>query len=267
MAQADSVPPRDFVGKAEVTGASLIAKFRMYVQPPGRRGSWLRYLSDKRLAELYHRLRHGQSPVVLSKVAQENWNVMKLSDPKSLARAIRDFRDRFVSKADLVEVSQPPSKEKKDAVLVLGKRGQRIADKLDDLGVLRWAILEHAERYAELRTKEGKLGMPLKMTNPAFKELVYGIDRYVRLQMDLGLRDSKPSEFNINLKHKFDGLLGNLLTGDGTPMLDATATFIDKLEEEVLSLELNADGSYQIINGKELVHVGKVSGDPSKQSD
>lgn len=266
MAQSDSVSPRDFKGKSEVTGASLIAKFRVYVQPPGRRGSWLRYLPDKRLAELYHRLRHGQAPVVLAKVAQEEWNVMKLSDPKSLARAIRDFRNRFVSKAELVDVSQPPNKDKKDAVLVLRKRGQRIADKLDDLGVLRWAILEHAERYAELREKEGKLRMPLKMTNPAFKELVSGIERYVRLQMDLGLRDSKPSEFNINLKHKFDGILGNLLTGDGTPMLDATANFIDKLEEEVLSMELNSDGSYTITEGKELVHVGKVPDNSSEQS-
>jgi hypothetical protein len=63
------------------------------VSPPGKQGTWLRLLNDKQLAEIYHRLRLGQPAYRLASIAQKEWGIRRKASPKSLARAIRKFKE------------------------------------------------------------------------------------------------------------------------------------------------------------------------------
>lgn len=263
--------PTDLKGLIETTGASLIQQMRDVVNPPGKRGSWLKDLSDKRLAEVYHRLKRlKQPPLQIAKLAQSEWGVMRGSNPVSLSRAVYTLRDKML-KHDLKHYSELESpttvQQKQTALDVLGKRGQRVLDKVDWMGTMNWVMNEQVERIAQLRAKEIGLGMPLKMTEQAVSNFGALFAKMSEVCFRLGLWDSKPSEFNLNFKHTLDGVFAKVLTNDGVPMLEATSKFRDKLEEECLTFELSEDGSYKMKNKEgATVDVGKLEADSEEAS-
>lgn len=225
--------------EVEVTGASVIKKLREIVQPPGKKGLWLRHLSDQKLAEVYHRVRMGQSAHHITKIAQKDWGVMKNSTPKSLARAMVTFRDKVLGEIKVDAIKSPEGKKEYGA---RKKRAKRITDKLDGMGRLRWLIEVQTDRLEQLIERESK-SLPFKTTDKTVEILGGLIDKYIQYMMDLGLVDSKPPELNVNISHKFSQLIG-VLPDDGARLISAANRFLDMATKEAILMEPDSTGVF-----------------------
>lgn len=244
--------PRDIAGRVEVSSEQLLIKLREAVCPPGKKGTWLRHLSDKQLLESYHRLRMGQGVYAVVRVAQHEWGVMRTSSTKSMARGMRAFRDKTVGVlhvAPTIDTRAGATRsERRDAAELLGMRGKRIIEKLDGLGRLCWLIEVQTDRVAILAERE-QTTLPFKITGKEVLTLGKLLGDYMKLQMDLGLLETKPHEFNLNIKHKFAGLLQHSVKEDGEIMAQAAGKYIELAEQEALTFELDEDGAYKLKEG------------------
>ena len=258
--------PRDLVGKVEVSSEQLLEKLREAVKPSGKKGTWLRHLNDKRLIEVYHRLKMGQNIYQIVRIVQNEWGIMRTSHVKSLARAMRAFRDKTVGLlqvAPTIQTHGSTREERRSAAEVLGLRGKRIVNKLDGLGRLRWLIEVQSERVSLLVEHEDNT-LPFKITRKEINTLGKLLSDYMKMQMDLGLLETKPHEFNVNIKHKFAGLLEHSVQGAGDTMAQAAGRYIELAEKEALTFELGADGAYRMKvgegDGNEYADEGHPSG-------
>lgn len=244
--------PRDIAGRVEVSSDQLLIKLREAVCPPGKKGTWLRHLSDKQLLESYHRLRMGQGIYAVVRVCQHEWGVMRTSSTKSMARGMRSYRDKTVGilhVAPAIETRAGVTRsDRRDAAELLGMRGKRIVSKLDGLGRLMWLIEVQTDRVAVLCEREQE-ALPFKITGKEVMTLGKLLGDYMKLQMDLGLLETKPHEFNLNIKHKFAGLLQHSVQADGEVMAQAAGKYIELAEQEALTFELGEDGAYKLKEG------------------
>jgi hypothetical protein len=235
----------------ELSGDALIRKLRHIVRPPGKKGTWLRFLSDRQLAEVYQRLKQGQSIYSITRIAQSHCSSQRNSSIKSLSRAVRQFREAALGDLAPIPAGRGKQKDKKDAVKVLRQRGARIQKKLDGLGRLRWLIDKQTDRLEDLMSLEGPI--PFKQTERTVKELGILIENYMKIQMELGLVETKPSELHLLMHHRFHGLLEHTVKDGGQKMIEASNRLLEMAEQEALTLVEREDGTFclQDKDGKE----------------
>lgn len=228
--------------RISLTGFSTVNRLRELVSPKGKKGIWLKLLTDRQLAEVYHRLQMGQAVHYIVTIAQKQWKIKKDSDSKSLCRALRWFRDQVVG---ALRIDPRKTTESHNQRRALKARGKHIVEKLDGLGRLRWLIQVQTERVESLREKE-KASLPFKFTGKEVKILGELLDSYIKYQLELGLLDAKPSEHSITMKHRFEGLMGNALQGGGYALVDAAHKFLEMAEQKALTLQLGKDGAFSL---------------------
>jgi hypothetical protein len=238
--------PTDLKGKVEVTGQHMIQRLREAVSPPGKKGLWLRKLNDKQLAEVYHRLKLGQKTSHIVRIAQVEWGIMRRSQPCSLNRGVLAFKEKVVG-----ELQQEAHRLGKEA----GKRfidkttqkGARALQKLDSIGRLRWLIEVQTERLELLYTREKTVQIPLKMTEKTVEVLGLLLEKLIKFEIDLGLRDARPQELELRVKHYFDRLLaGEEAAGGGNTMLIAANKLIEDLSKDSVLMTVYEDGAYAV---------------------
>lgn len=234
--------PQDLQSQISLTSPGVIRKLRGIVSPHGKKGLWLRHLSDPRLAEVYHRLRLGQSVHSIVVLSQKDWGIMKDSNVKSMSRAMAKFRDAILDDLQLDSVKTPANRPENRA---RKRRATYLVKKLDGLGVLRWSIAKQAERLQTCLNMEEQEATPLRGTNETVKTLGTLIDTYMKYQVELGLLEVKPMEFNINIKTKFDKLIGaGAVTDDGARLAAATHRFLELAESSAVLMEVDECGTY-----------------------
>jgi len=235
----------DVKGGAEVVSPLLLKRLREIVSPPGKKGTWLRKLNNRRLAEVYMRLRMGQSAFKIAQIAQREWNIMPKSSTRSLCRAVYMFAKEAIGeiKAGAVEGAHREEIQKQNAALE--KRSRRLNEKLDGMQRLAWLIERQTERFEMALGLEKKTKMPMKQTDVIVKRLVELLDKYLDFAIKLGLIDSKPPELNLNVKHMFDGLVGQF-GDDGQKVVTAGYRFLELASESSMLMTLGADGSYHL---------------------
>ena len=233
---------------SEVAGPALIQRLRLLVQPPGKKGSWLRDLSDRRLTEVYFRLKRGEPVHKIAKIAQIDWGLMRKSNTKSISRALRDLRDKVIddiTKAAAAHQLKEPEKRS------LSLMAERIIKKIDGLGMQRWLIMVQQERIADLRKAEAESGEMYKMTGKEIARLSDMITQYFDNAIRLGVIDEKPSETNLNIKIGFERIMGSL-PDDGARLLTMTSRFLELAEKESVTLTQKGDGTF---SSEEEAHV------------
>jgi len=242
MSNDDGSPSLNLADATEVTGALIMKKLREAVAPTGKKGTWLRLLNDKQLAEVYHRLRLGQPAYRVSMIAQKEWGVKRKADVKSLARAVRKFKQDTLGLLHMEKTSV--AEDRKELGKALTTRAAKLIQKVDGLGRLGWLIERQTERIAILLERE-KTALPFKFTGDEIETLTSMIEKYMNLQIKLGVIDAKPPEVNLNVKHRFDGLMSGTIQG-GTAVLEAADKWLQKCEENALTLKIGDDGKYQL---------------------
>lgn len=236
--------PRSIKGKVEVTADHIISRLRKIVQPPGKKGTWLRKLNDKQLAEVYHRMRLKQTVYHIASVAQREWKIQPKSSIKSLCRALTAFRKEALGLLEDHEQSFPRSEEKTRFVEEEEKRAKAILKKVDGMEELSWLIRTQRERLEALISKEKTF--PFKFTDKTVEILGKLIDTYLNYQVELGLLKAVPREVDIYLKREWDGILESFIQDDGTRMEEASKRLIDMAKGKALVLKKEEDGSYSL---------------------
>ena len=225
--------PQDLKSQVELTSAVILRKLRNIVSPPGKKGTWMRYLSDLQLAEVYHRLRMRQSPNHICRIAKEDWGVQPKSEIKSMARAVRSLRDVMIGELQADEGRR--TEEKKKEVARLTAKGKRITVRLDGMKRLAWLINIETDRAKMLYTKE-KASMPFRHTEKTIEMLGGLIETYMRLQIDLGLVESKPQPFQVSVMNQFNAVIGDMKS-TGAPIVEATNYFLELLNKNSVPME------------------------------
>lgn len=224
--------------KVEITAQDVINRLRLAAQPPGKKGLWLKDLSDKRLAEIYLRLKQKQPIYRIAKMVQIDWGLKKNSDIKTIGRGLRKFRERVFGEIQEAAANGEITKDEEKASV---SRGKRIVEKLDVLGTLRWLIELQAERVEDLRNKE-KASMPFKFTGKEIERLGNLGEQFLTLAMRLGAIDEKPSEINLNIKTSFDEMLKKL-PDDGSRLVGMTTRFLEMVDKLAIPMKM-VDGKY-----------------------
>lgn len=239
MKVPSSIPP-DEVNFADAASPQLIRKLRLAVAPPGMKGLWLRHMSDSQLVESFFMLEAGETDYGVAKKAQAEWGLMGASQVKSLARGVKSFRDRTLS--EIVKARTSGVDEK--TIQKIEKRVKKIEEDVDAMEIQAWAILRMQDRVITLLSKEAK-SMPLKITNACFEILAKLIDQYLRWQVELGRVPCTPAELNLNVSHKFAGLLAHTIGGDSEKIVHATERFMEEIDKRALTLKMGNDGTYK----------------------
>lgn len=234
-------------GNVSEAAKALLKKLRIAVTPKKTRGSWLKHLSDKQLAEVFYRLRRGQSAQHIAKIAMTEWGVSGAS-AKSLARPLRDFKAKILPEIQLANQAMEKSGDV-GKITDLNGRAKRVSEKLDAMGRMAWLIEEQTDRFQMLRDKETQMKMPLKQTDTVFKSLVESLDTYTKLQIELGILDSKPSEHTLTIHNTFSGVMQQL--GErGTIMVNAANNLAGLIEESTVSLEFDPETGEYALDGQ-----------------
>jgi|GEM_PF-3419593 len=248
--------PTGIKDQVQVTGAQMLKRLRDIVNPPGKKGLWLRKLNDRQLAEVYHRLRMGQKSYHIIKIVQVEWGIMRKSQPASLGRGLLAFKEKVVGELKL-EAQRLPKEEGKKFAERTTKKGERSIAKLDSLGRLRWVINVQTERLELLRETEKNANLPLKMTEKTVEVLGNLLDKLIRYEIDLGLRDAKPSELNTSVKRYFDALIRKVDPegidaggSGGNVMVSAANKMLEEVSKDAVLLTINDDGGYSIADPK-----------------
>lgn len=241
-------------------GASMIKRLREAASPPGKKGLWCQHLDDDQLFEVYTRLKKGQ-PVhqICRSIVRERWGLFRDMNPVAMGQGLKLFRERVFGLLDQTK-PHPGKPEKTKEFLradVIARRevlakSKLIKKEFDSLAHLAWLIQEETERYIIGKAKEQTIGqgIPLKQINAVADHLGQLVQSYIDIEIRLGLLDSVPSEYNVNLKLGFDKFLGEFSDG-GRAMLKVTQHLLDsKSEDDVVTMLQTEDGEFEFAEAK-----------------
>ncbi len=227
-------------GKVQGTAKGTLKKLR---EAAGQ-GNWVSRLSDKNLSEVFHRFRMGQSARHIARVAKETWGVMPNSSIGSLSRALNRFKKKALGDLDIHQAANDDEKEELKKLLAMEKKR---SNKLDFMDRIRWLVTVQTERVNSMlmREREAKYPVYKKDGDSMVSTLGDLLQMGLKLEMDLGIRDQRPSEFNLLVKHRFDGVMQGTLQDGGHSVIAAADKFLALAEENSLTLEEAADGTYR----------------------
>lgn len=206
----------------------------------------LNRLSDRQLAEVYFRLEKGQAINHIRRVIVTDWRIARDVHWLSMDGYLKRFKEDTLTpvKKALVE-AKPKQKEE------IERNVKRIVEELDGLGSLRWLITEEMDRVEMWRMREKTAKLPLDGTNRVIKDLGELLEKYLRLEIDLGVIEPKESKLSLLLKEKFMYILDQTVQNSGKNLLSATEAFLIEAEKEAISFEKGVDGEYVKSNQKE----------------
>jgi len=231
--------PQDF---AEVVGEAKIKQLRESVNPTGKKGTWMRVLNDKQLAEVYFRLNNGEAAYAVTCMIQRDFRIKQKTDVKSMARAVRKFRDDVVG--EIRCELQNAGKTQKE-ITTAENAVAKIADKVDAVQEFIWLIQTQRTRIQNLVTAESNSEFAaFEMTDKAMKNFKEMLEGYTSLCIRLGIKDSVTPELNIRLKGQFDHVMKHVVGNDRAKMVQACDAFVEQLEDACVMLTQNEDGSF-----------------------
>jgi hypothetical protein len=169
---------------------------------------------------------------------------MPKSNVKSLTRAVTNFKAKMLGELQLEITNEKSPKRQADGKTLMRKAKAR-AEKVDGMGRLGWLIERQTERIQLLLERE-KAESHMKFTDKSMEVLLDMLDRYLTLQVKLGVLDAKPPELNLNVKHRFDGLMQHTVQG-GSAVVEAADKLLELCEKEALTMQLNEDGEYKLV--------------------
>lgn len=233
------LPPR-------VDGVVLLKKLREIVDPPGKKGTWLRLLNDRQLVEVYQRLKLGQTSYHITKICQ-GWGVQRTSDVKSMSRSMLAFKKRALGEIATIVSGLSKPKDEAKVSKTLEKKAARIGGKINALGKLSWAISLQADRIEMLFEAEKK-SLPFKHTDVTIRTFLDMIKEYVEISIKLGVTPEIPKEFDVRVQHEFGEMITKQLGAGGSKVVDALGKFLDLAKAHSEKLVLNEDGTYALEN-------------------
>lgn len=232
---------KDLKSLIDLTPKGKIQQLRDIVQPRGKKGTWLRFLNDNRLCEVYYRLKSGQPAYKIARIAQERWGIKREAKTESMSRAVRAFKDKAL--ADL-DSGKYHSTEKKKGSKRARQFLKNLNKKIDGMVYMAELIQIQMERVKAFYSGESE--MPIGQAEESVKVLFNGIEKYVKLQIQLGVLDSKPDELKVLLHHQFGGVLEHVIKDRGDTMEQFATKLLENLEASSIPLVQGKNGEYHL---------------------
>lgn len=238
---------------------SLIKQLREAAKPPGKKGSWIKHLSDAQRLEVYYRGKKGQPAYGIVRIAQRDWNVMPKSSAKSLSRSMSTFLRNTVG---TIQYDGFDTKENKDVIDKTTRNAKGIEGKFDLMKQFRNHINDLTARVDMWKEKEGTMKIPMKGTEESYKILLKYLEKYFEFAAKLGALDVKPSELNLNIKGGFAHVMG--MVHDTDNMTDFLSRFLEQANKKSSKLTFDDEtGEMKLLKpGGEIIDVT-----PTKRDD
>jgi len=198
-------------------------------------------LNDRQLAEVYLKLKRGQEISAIAVSLKNDWGLYKSRALKDVEVYLSIFKKLVLSPIDQISIDPNASKREKKEITF---KAQDIVESLDAMGSLRWLITEETERLKLWRDRERLLKLPIAGTEDTIKTLGKLLNDYIKLEVDLGLVESKQKSIRVNVQHNFESMIKNNLPEEGRNLLSATSSFLKSVEEEGITLTQNEEGVY-----------------------
>jgi hypothetical protein len=231
----------------ETVPKPLINRLRKIVAPPGKKGTWMRHLSDAQLAEIYFRLRAGQACYAMAKMAQEQWGVMTQSHVQSLARSVRQFRDKSLGDLQIAKITgdDKDTSQNKKVAKILDRKTKDLVERCDGLNVMAWGILCQQERIAVMMQYEHEVGYVSKQTDTAMKVLSDMTDKYIKAQIELGVMGIAPTPGDVHFHAHIKGMVGSMSGTEREKMADVANRFVELIQSKSIKLIQDDDGQWR----------------------
>lgn len=211
----------------------------------GKQKTWISELSDDQLYRLYQRLRNGESAKSIAQYIQKVWKVNPESTTHSLSQGVLKFKRRI---AHLLLT--PPENISPPAVCDVEK-----AEQLEGIEGLERIYQGQLERIYQMMQEEAETGIKFPHLNrdiQTLSALSKAIVKAKEYELMYGNVDPVRRRKAERLKQRIDSQMQALidyLGPDGrSKMIDATNKFMEKLEEKILNMKIEEDGTYEIID-------------------
>lgn len=230
--------PKDF---SEVINPEKLKTLKNAADPNGQKGSWMKFLSDRQLAEVYFRLCKGEAPHSIVKMCQREWKIFPKSQTSSLARTLRKFKSEVVGEIRQDVLDSGGSSRDADKAESMATS---VAKKIDALKEYAWLISKQKTRIELMITAEGGVKLPYEFTDKAMKNFKEMLDGYAALCFRLGVMDAVPTEMSVKLKHQFDQIMNVVVKDDKSKMIQACDKLSNLIEDSCILLKQTTEGTY-----------------------
>lgn len=230
--------------RAKDATKTKIKQLREAAHPQGSKGLWLRLLGDRQLAEVYERLKMGQSMSKITRIAQVDWGVRPNASAQAMTKGLKTFKERVLGDLEQMQTQERQSDQKKEETQILTKQGKRVKEDLDALGHYRWLIDVQSERLEMIRNNEKNMNVPVAQFDKAAKQLRESLNCYMGILVKLGIIDSTPDTSTLEIKTSLDKMIDNMASQGGSGMMNALGKFLKMADQESIPLLKQEDGSF-----------------------
>ena len=234
----------------ETDEVALVEILRNAVYGKAGHPSWIRELSDGQRREIYFKLKRGQTPKSIAVFIQDEWKIRTNVKIEAMAHAIRKFKQRVFPELDLIHAKSLLDKK---LLKKIKASNEYYIDKLDNHKRMLWAIELQTERIVDQRKLEVATGQPEKLGDKMVSVLGELCMNVVDMEVKTGLREVRPSETVLTIKHGFDRMIENS-QDDGKTFQKIGQEFLKLCEEnkvplkdDAIPVKLNEDGTYSEI--------------------
>ena len=228
--------------------ANIVQQLRSIVSPAsGKKGSWMQYLDDIKLSEIYRMFKQGKSARKIAAKIQDDWGMYEDVRVQNLIPALSTFRKEALG--EIYDLPDIHFEDRKNEVLSsidsLRKKGGDAVKGIDALAALADVILIERGRIESRVAHEsitGKFDSYLSRDLSGYANL---LEIMMAMQQKLGLIDFKNA--NTHITHlSFNAAIQSLPEGTAR-LAKAADMFMQRIKElPTKKLVMQADRSYGV---------------------
>jgi len=146
-------------------------------------GRWLHEIPDHLLAEIYLDMREGATFIEIIDKVQKDWRILFDRNSRSLMGDLANFKMKALNDTALVEAQlkngEPGAREIKDKL-------ENLSARIDAMGRLGWLADVQTARVEKFIAMEDVEGKPLIILNDTIRQLSSILEKYIKLENDVG---------------------------------------------------------------------------------
>jgi hypothetical protein len=223
-----------------------IAYLRESVPPKSTFKSWMCFLDDYQLGDVFLRLQRGDTHRDIITYCKIDFGIRSTLRIKDMLPDLVTFKSKIFGMKSIIE-DKNVLEAYPEKTTIITKTIEGLAKKLNGMDKLAWLIEEQSKRVSRLLTMEAK-GLPLAITNDTIQILGKLLDKYVGRQIETGMLKAEPVKLDISIRDKFSSVVGHF-SDDGTKVVEMTHKFLELAEKRAITMAVDQDGSYRIDDG------------------
>jgi hypothetical protein len=196
----------------------------------------MRFLNDDQLKVVVDKIIKGSSNGEILRIVQRDFGLLSDQDPRKLAGDLIKFKSALLSKEKKNEESDTLPSEIRSKIA-------NLSEKVDGLGRMGWLINVQTERILNIMNKE-KMGLPMTIAHTNIKTLGNLLDKYIKVQMELGMLSKDQNETIIETGEGIENVV-NIQDSSKNVVIDATRKLLKSIDLRAERFRLKEDGTVE----------------------